>query len=1101
MASLAFHAGRAGTYDAGADFSTNGTSNGVGNIGNRSEDKTDSAAILQTAKRGNQPPLVKFKAKPTRGAAGLAVKFSDSSTGTITNRFWDFGDGTTTNTSLTKLTHTYLVGGSNTVTLIASGPAGVSTNSKPDYIIATNVPPKAGFTGRPTKGSAPLTVNFTDKSTGTITNRFWDFGDGSTTHTSLTALTHIYPVGGSNTVSLIVSGPLGVSTNTMLKQVITFNVQPKAGFAVLPAKGSAPLQVMFTDRSKGTITNRFWDFGNGSTTNTTLTTFQKVYPTAGTNTVTLIVSGPLGVSGQTNLNRIIVVNAPPEASFTANPTNGFAPLRVTFTDTSTGTITNRFWDFGDGSTTNTSLTRLTHTYGAASTQTVVLVCSGPLGVSTNTNLNYILVTNAPPLASFTGSPLTGSLPLRVTFTDTSTGTITNRSWDFGDGSITNTSLTRLTHTYPQAGSNTVTLIASGPVGLSTNSKLDYIIVTNVPPLAIFTADPLTGSLPLQVTFTDTSTGTITNRFWNFGDGSTTNTSLTRLTHTYPQAGSNTVTLIASGPAGLSTNSKLDYIIVTNVPPVAMFTGIPTTGAAPLNVTFTDTSTGTITDRFWSFGDGLTTNTTLTTVMHTYLLGGTNSVTLIAHGPAGASTNSRLDYIIATNVAPRAGFTATPTNGAAPLVVTFTDRSTGTITNRFWELGDGSTLDTTLTTHVHTYTTPGTNTVKLTVYGPLGSNTITRSKYIVASSVLAAAALASPLVIHIDSPTNGTVTTARFIDVAGSVDGGQPPVSVITVRNRGGSVDAALGGAHWAANRVLLKLGTNQLFTVAQDTASNQAADIVTIIYANTNYVNTTLRVTTATLSLGATADSDHLTLSGIYNDAGVTFNPSNLTMEVLLGEYEALLPSNAWVNLTYSALPSPTDPLSLVTLNVVNRTFSMAASGSRMTRADPFVTAIAMGSNDLGPDEISFGISNNATGTHQWQYGTHLPNVNQFFLGTSRLSTNRFRLAGTLNILAKPDVRTNIVGFGIGAYDETFPTNGWVKGTANVYTYTRPRGHTGPVRTMTLDFDRGVWRATGRGADLGFLTNGVPTDVRLEIGDFAASYRAALRGKRTKFTY
>ena len=43
-----------------------------------------------------------------------------------------------------------------------------------------------------------------------------------------------------------------------------------------------------------------------------------------------------------------------------------------------------------------------------------------------------------------------------------------------------------------------------------------------------------------------------------------------------------------------------------VVPVAQFTGSPTNGAAPLVVTFTDTSTGTITNRYWTFGDGATT---------------------------------------------------------------------------------------------------------------------------------------------------------------------------------------------------------------------------------------------------------------------------------------------------------------------------------------------------------------------------------------------------------------------------------------------------------------------------------------------------------------
>jgi PKD repeat protein len=87
---------------------------------------------------------------------------------------------------------------------------------------------------------------------------------------------------------------------------------------------------------------------------------------------------------------------PVVASFTASPTNGVAPLAVTFTDTSTGTITNRFWNFGDGGTTNTSLTSFQRTYNAAGTNTVVLIVSGAAGVSTNTRPNYIVVTNPPP---------------------------------------------------------------------------------------------------------------------------------------------------------------------------------------------------------------------------------------------------------------------------------------------------------------------------------------------------------------------------------------------------------------------------------------------------------------------------------------------------------------------------------------------------------------------------------------------------------------------------------------------------------------------------------------------------------------------------------
>jgi RHS repeat-associated protein/uncharacterized repeat protein (TIGR01451 family) len=90
-----------------------------------------------------------------------------------------------------------------------------------------------------------------------------------------------------------------------------------------------------------------------------------------------------------------------------------------------------------------------------------------------------------PAALFSASPTSGSVPLTVTFTDTSTGTITNRSWNFGDGApTTNTIGTTISHAYAIAGTNTVTLVASGPLGNSTNSKPGYMVVTNLLPLLV-----------------------------------------------------------------------------------------------------------------------------------------------------------------------------------------------------------------------------------------------------------------------------------------------------------------------------------------------------------------------------------------------------------------------------------------------------------------------------------------------------------------------------------------------------------------------------------------------------------------------------------------
>ena len=106
----------------------------------------------------------------------------------------------------------------------------------------------------------------------------------------------------------------------------------------------------------------------------------------------------------------------PVAGFSASTTSGEVSLTVAFTDSSSGTITNRYWDFGDGETVNTTDTTLSHTYTVAATNTVQLIVSGPVGESTITQSNYIVVVCAVP-----------STPSDLTATTISTNQI-NLSW-------------------------------------------------------------------------------------------------------------------------------------------------------------------------------------------------------------------------------------------------------------------------------------------------------------------------------------------------------------------------------------------------------------------------------------------------------------------------------------------------------------------------------------------------------------------------------------------------------------------------------------------------------------------------------------------------
>ena len=79
-------------------------------------------------------------------------------------------------------------------------------------------------------------------------------------------------------------------------------------------------------------------------------------------------------------------------------------------------------------------------------------------------------------------------------------------------------------------------------------------------------------------------------------------------------GTYTVALTATNADGNNTNTKTNYI-TAGTPPVANFSGTPTSGAKPLSVTFTDSSTNSPTAWCWNFGDSST--STVQNPSHSY----------------------------------------------------------------------------------------------------------------------------------------------------------------------------------------------------------------------------------------------------------------------------------------------------------------------------------------------------------------------------------------------------------------------------------------------------------------------------------------------------
>ena len=271
---------------------------------------------------------------------------------------------------------------------------------------------------------------------------------------------------------------------------------------------------------------------------------------------------------------------PPVADYSANVTSGNAPLLVAFTDTSTGVVTTRFWDFGDGNMAWANETlAVSHTYSYAGTFNVSLTAANADGRDTITKEGYVQVNPSgnPPAAWFTSSPMSGYGPLTVRFTDRSKGMPTAWRWDFGDG---NTSAEQNpVHTFASTGKYIPRLTVFGSGGTASYSSFIWVRERPViptftptptitpkptipprpgyPPIAFFAMDKIFGPAPMTVQFSDRSFNSPVSWQWDFGDGNT--STLPNPVNTFEQAGTYPVSLTVKNAFGQSATSRRVYV--------------------------------------------------------------------------------------------------------------------------------------------------------------------------------------------------------------------------------------------------------------------------------------------------------------------------------------------------------------------------------------------------------------------------------------------------------------------------------------------------------------------------------------------------------------
>jgi gliding motility-associated-like protein len=636
-------------------------------------------------------PVSAFTA--TTACHTYATIYTDNSTSAVSWQ-WNFGDLSVVNTNQSP-SYIFANPGTYNTSLVVTNVFGCTDTSV--QAINVLIQPQTGFTN--TLVCAKDVVTFADTTTGLPSQWTWDFGDGSPVDANQNP-THIYLLGGNYNITLIAGNSAGCIDT--LTTSITVNTVPVPAFtAPTVCLGNV---TSFTDFSFDTapITGYYWDFGDGN--NSFATNPNYIYQNPGTYTVTQTVTNSHGCDS--TITGTVIVTGIPVADFVYDTV--CVGSATTFTDISTGSPGNWLWDFGDGNTSTTGPVAQ-HIYLNPGTYLASEIVSGGSGC-TDQMFHVVTVANTVQAGMTISNPVCESGI--VTFTDASVvnnATITDWSWDFGDGSPLDT-LQNTSHVYAVAGTYTVTL--SVTVNSGCTSVATQTLIVNPLPVALYSVT--TACATQQSVFTDNSTGNIVSWQYDFGDAS--GSVLQNPTHLYPNSGSYFTSLIVTTAAGCS-DTLAKAVTVFAQPNAAFSTDVVCFGDT---THYTDLSTaigGTINSWNWDFNDGNT--STQTNPSHEFVVVNDSfMVSLIVTTLDGCIDT--VTQLVTTKPIPEMLFGPDAISGCEEFTANFNDSSLvagGTIVNWFWSFGDGNYSFG--QSPVHTYTDSGSYYVTLSVTGSNG----------------------------------------------------------------------------------------------------------------------------------------------------------------------------------------------------------------------------------------------------------------------------------------------------------------------------------------------------------------------------------------------
>lgn len=437
-----------------------------------------------------------------------------------------------------------------------------------------------------------IIVTFRDESIAEPHTTEWSFGDGGTSRNANPTWT--YTAAGVYYVTLTIK-TVSNETSSVTQQVVIFPA-PVISFVSDVNRGCLPLRVVFTDLTKDLeirdpisgivykekISSRQWSFGDGIVTTTDAATILHNYNRSGLKDVSLTVLSEGGCSGFAQSRNMINVFSPPRADFfMPEPNTCQYPVTVQSINTSINASQYKWSVNGPAAVTlaNDTAADANFVFAQPGTYTIRLVAKTDSGCSSEQTIDYNLP--ATTIAARFTSVDTACANTSIRFTNISNPDPINNRWLINGVQVGTQK--DLNHLFTTEGSYLVRL--ESQIGACAASYEKEVFINPLPVVA-FSADTLEScEFPFLVNFTDSSSGNIIKKVWDFGDGS----SITQLPpfnptiqHTYNREAVFSVRLTLTTDKNCTATRNVQNMITVQFPRITRV-NLPDSGCIPFRV--------------------------------------------------------------------------------------------------------------------------------------------------------------------------------------------------------------------------------------------------------------------------------------------------------------------------------------------------------------------------------------------------------------------------------------------------------------------------------------------------------------------------------------